>query len=346
MRFLELDHAAQLGLLDQRVRAALAERYEGLAGPGLGLSVQQYEDNAVWRADTVDGHSYVVRVSVRDGRTPAQQRAEMSWLHALAATGAVPAPTPVTTGDGDHVVALDIPGHDQPCTLAVLTWLPGTAEPPFRTPGVARAMGEVTARLHEHSATVPLDGFDRPVWDWATILDAGHALIDPGARALLGVDGVAVLRQVTDLVAPILTAGTDRGRIHGDLHRENLLALPDGGVGVIDFDDCGTGDYLLDVAGILSSIHRVCRDAPEDYAAFAGEFLTGYRAVRALPPDLTDRLDAYLVLRDGLVLNFVTAAVPTNAAVAAWGPRRITGILTDMRTYLGGQLYPGSLASL
>jgi hypothetical protein len=50
----------------------LAERFEGcLAGPNLALCVQQYEDNAVWRADTTDGHSYVVRLLVRDGRTPA-----------------------------------------------------------------------------------------------------------------------------------------------------------------------------------------------------------------------------------------------------------------------------------
>jgi len=344
--FLELDHTAQLGLLEHLARAALAEHYADLAGPGLVLAVQQYEDNAVWRADTADGRTYVVRLSVRDGRTAAQQRAEMSWLSSLAATGTVPAPVPVATTGGGHVVPVEVPGHDEPCTLAVLTWLPGAAEPPFRTPGVAQAMGAVTARLHEHSATVPLPGFDRPVWDGATVLQTGHALTDPTARALLGPDGVDVLRRVTDRVVPVLAQGTDRGRVHGDLHRENLLALPDGGVGMIDFDDCGTGPYLLDVATVLSSIHRLCRADPDTYARFAREFLTGYTSVRALPADTVDVLDAYLVLRDGFVLNFVAAAVPGNDKVADWGPRRISGILADMYAHLDGPPYPGSLRDI
>ena len=55
MLFLELDHAAQLDLLERLARAAMAEHYDDLAGPGLVLAMQQYEDNAVWRTDTVDG---------------------------------------------------------------------------------------------------------------------------------------------------------------------------------------------------------------------------------------------------------------------------------------------------
>lgn len=348
MLFLELDHAAQLNLLERLARAALAEHYADLAEPGLVLSVQQYEDNAVWRADTGDGRSYVVRLSVRDGRTPDQQRAEMRWLHSLSTAGAVPVPAPVPTASGDHVVPVEVPWHDEACTLAALTWLPGTAEPPFRERGVTRAIGEVTARLHENSATVPLADFDRPAWDGATVLERGHALTNPTARALLGADGVDLLRRITDQVMPVLARGPDldRGRIHGDLHRENLLALPDGGIGMIDFDDCGTGHYLLDVATVLSSIHRLCRDDTAAYAGVAREFLSGYADVRALPADTSDLLDAYLVLRDGFILNFVTAAIPVNDKVADWGLRRITGILADMHAYLDMAPYPGSIRGI
>lgn len=42
-----------------------------------------------------------------------------------------------------------------------------------------------------------------------------------------------------------------------------------------------------------------------------------------------------------MILNFVTAAVPVNASVAAWGPLRIAGILANMRAYLDGGPYPG-----
>lgn len=348
MHFLELDHAAQLDLLERQARTALAERYADLAEPGLALSVQQYEDNAVWRADTSDGRAYVVRLSVRDGRTADQQRSEMRWLHSLATTRAVPVPAPVPTIEGDYVVPVDVPWHQEVCTLAVLTWLPGTAEPPFREQGMATAIGEATARLHQNSTTIPLSDFDRPTWDGVSVLEEGHALTDPTAHALLGSDGLHVLRRITDHVMPALAHDPhlDRGRVHGDLHRENLLALPDGDIGMIDFDDCGTGHYLLDIATVLSSIHRLCRDDPAAYAQFAQEYLAGYADVRALPSDTVDLLDAYLVLRDGFILNFVTAAIPANDKVADWGLRRITGILADMRAYLDKATYPGSIRGI
>lgn len=346
MSFSDLDHAAQLDLLERLTRATLTEHY-GLDGPELVMEVQQYEDNAVWRATAPDGHSYVVRLSIRDGRPANQQRAEMQWLESLTCTGAVAVPGPLATSGGGYVVPLEVPGHDEPSTLALLRWLPGTAEPPFRQSGMADAMGETTARLHQNAASVPIPEFDRPVWDAQSILFEGHALTHPDARTQLGDKGLSTLREVADRIAPALAQGAreDHGRIHGDLHRENMIELPDGGVGLIDFDDCGTGHYLLDIATVLSSIHRLCRTDPDTYDSFARAYLAGYTQVRPLPDQFGDLLAPYLLLRDTFVLNFVTTAAPTNEAVATWGPGRIAGILADIRAYLDGRPYPGTLTS-
>ncbi|MEY9839594.1 phosphotransferase enzyme family protein [Streptacidiphilus sp. EB103A] len=240
--FPHLTHAAQLALLDRTTRAALTEHY-GLDGSHVLMEVQQYEDNAVWRV-TPPGHpSFAARLSVRDGRPAHQQRSEMRWLESLAQASTVAIPEPVTSSDGQYVVDVEVPGHDEPSTLAVLHWLPGTAEPPYRRPGVAEDMGSATAHLHANAAAVPMSEFDRPTWDAETILLKGHALTDPQAARQLGTEGLAALRELADRITPALAEGgqADRGRIHGDLHRENMIELPGGGVGIIDFDDCGTG---------------------------------------------------------------------------------------------------------
>ncbi|MFB7776240.1 phosphotransferase enzyme family protein [Streptomyces bauhiniae] len=342
--FAQLTHAAQLELLDTLTRAELTEHY-GLDGAAVRMDVQQYEDNAVWRITPPDAdHSFVGRLSIRDGRPAPQQRSEMRWLESLAASRTVAVPEPITTTDGQYVVPVDVPGHGEPATLALLHWLPGTAEPPYQEPNVARAMGATTAHLHHNSATVPLPGFDRPVWDAETILLDGHALTSRSGRDQLGAEGTDVLRKVTELITPALQEGSaaDRGRIHGDLHRENLIHTDDGGVGVIDFDDCGSGHYLLDIATVLSSIHRIAHEIPSTYEAFAAQFIRGYTQVRPLPVGTDRLLESYLLLRDAFILNFVTTAVPVNADVASWGPRRIAGVLGHMHAYLDGQPYPGA----
>lgn len=342
--FSDLTHNAQLDLLERLTRAALAKHYR-LDSTATEMTLQQYEDNAVWRITLPDGHSYVGRLSVRDGRPADQQRSEMRWLESLAASRTVAVPEPVTTTDGQYVVPVHVPGHDEQATLALLHWLPGTAEPPYRQPGVAQKMGRATAHLHEHAATVPLDEFNRPVWNADTILLQGHALTSQAAQEQLGAEGTAALRKVAELITPALREGDgdQDQRIHGDLHRENMIAMPDGEVGLIDFDDCGTGSFILDIATVLSSVHRTAHKEGA-YEEFARAFLDGYTQVRPLPTHFARLLEPYLLLRDVFVLNFVTAAVLVNEAVAnSWGPRRITGIVANMQAYLEGHPYPGAL---
>ncbi|WP_345045623.1 phosphotransferase enzyme family protein [Streptomyces sannanensis] len=346
MSFTSLSHTAQLELLEQLTRTTLSEHY-GLDGQAVQMQVQQYEDNAVWRVTPPGRASFVARVSVREGRPAHQQRSEMRWLESLAESRAVPVPGPVTTTDGCYVVPVDVPGHDEPCTLALLHWVPGTAEPPYRQPGVAEQMGTATAHLHQNVATVELSDFDRPVWDAETILLKGHAMNDPTAHQQLGPAGLEALRTVAERITPALQEGgpADRGRIHGDLHRENMISMPDSTtIGIIDFDDCGTGHFLLDIATVLGSVHRIARKEPGAYEHFAHAYLTGYTRVRPLPADFDRLLQPYLLLRDAFVLNFVTAAVPVNEAVAtSWGPGRIAGIVASMQDFLAGHPYPGTL---
>lgn len=288
--------------------------------------------------------SYVARLSILDGRPAGQQRSEMAWLESLAASGGVAVPGPIATTEGDHVVPITVPGHDQPATLALLHWVPGTAEPPYQRPGIAARMGAATAHLHRNAATVEIPDFDRPTWDHETIVLEGAALADPEASMNLPEHGRRTLRAVADRITHALAGRpeSEHRRIHGDLHRENMIALPTGGVGIIDFDDCGWGSPVLDIATVLSSIYRIAHTTPGAYDQFAHRFLDGYAEVFELPEDLDDLLEPYLVLRDCFVLNFVSGAL-SNASVAAWGHDRIAGILATMDAYLAGQTYPGGL---
>src|SRR5215208_7215361 len=66
------------------------------------------------------------------------------------------------------------------------------------------------------------------------------------------------------------------GLIHGDLHQENYL-FDRGQVRTIDFDDCGYGHYLYDLAVTLFNVR-----SRDDTPLLRQSFLAGYRSVRPL----------------------------------------------------------------
>lgn len=99
---------------------------------------------------------------------------------------------------------------------------------------------------------------------------------DPAAECwkLLAGQLRARFQGVEDRILGIMSADGDAGLIHADLHLGNAL-FQRGSVKLIDFDDCGTGPRVYDLAVALWEL----RDRP-DYPAFRDALLSGYRARR------------------------------------------------------------------
>ncbi|MEV0050537.1 phosphotransferase [Saccharopolyspora shandongensis] len=326
-------------------RSSQLKRLRELAFPTLerhgvetrGIRLVQYEDNAVFLVDAGSA-KYVLRMSVRHGRSPQEQRSELAWLAALASEKAVLVPK--SAGEG-WVITQALGGWPEPVTSVVFEWIPGTTAPSYSSPGVAEQLGRLTASLHDHAHRYrPPAEFARPSWNFDDVFTGGAALADPKARARLDRAELDLLGRVSAMVRdrmPDRTAA-DWGLSHADLHRGNLVRTPGGDTAVIDFDDCGWGYYALDIATVLSSVLRVC-DA-RSYGRFAAGYLGGYRAVRELPPAMA-RFDEFLVMRDVIILNFVLSSA--NEAVLSWGPGRAKGIFELMRAYAETGEYAGHL---
>jgi Ser/Thr protein kinase RdoA (MazF antagonist) len=81
------------------------------------------------------------------------------------------------------------------------------------------------------------------------------------------------------------------GLIHADLHLGNALFWR-GEVRVIDFDDCGFGYWLYDIAVALWELRY-----RNDYEDFRSALIEGYTQHRPLPGDLT-HLDDFIAARE------------------------------------------------
>jgi Ser/Thr protein kinase RdoA (MazF antagonist) len=309
--FASLTRRGQLGRLRRLGRSALAAY--GLANARLTLL--RFDYNTTFRVDARGG-PYVLRISRPRTHTREMVGSEMAWLSALRHDTDLGVPDPVASLDGSHVVVAHEPGLPEPRVCVLLRWLDGRFSDRRLMPGHLRRVGVLEARLHVHAQRwTPPSGFVRPRVD--TLSDAGkinsmaqssavarrgdHPTVEDADRArrlveaVVSTDAAMVFGRALEMVWATtrrLAEEVDAfGLIHGDLHYENFL-FHRGVVRAIDFDDCGWGFHLYDLAVTLWELEGRPR-----YNQLRDALLAAYAEERPLPRDAAIHLQALFVLR-------------------------------------------------
>ncbi len=162
------------------------------------------------------------------------------WLTHLAriARGCAPVPVAIVT----------VPSG----VLQFVSWLPGT---PFNpSDSTACALGQLVATLHQAAGSfMPSPAFQRhmvpeqfgPAWLWEDSLPDFES---HGAerRDLALLEAACASRE--DVMQLLANFEGIRSIVHYDLHAGNLLTLPDGSVGVVDWEDSAWGYRAMDLA--------------------------------------------------------------------------------------------------
>jgi len=158
------------------------------------------------------------------------------------------------------------------------------------------------------SATTAGDG-DQPTQD-----DGDRALQLVGALISTG-DAALCARALEVVWATTRTLAEEAGAfglIHGDLHYENVL-FHRGEAQAIDFDDCGWGFHLYDLAVILCELEGRPR-----YAELRDALVDAYAQIRRLPEDHAIHLRALFVLRRMQILMWVLQSRDQAAFRDTW----------------------------
>jgi Ser/Thr protein kinase RdoA (MazF antagonist) len=304
------------------VRRAQLSRLRVLAVNALGayqlgpcrIKLVQHAENTTYLVDT-DADRYVLRIHRPPLRTMRTVDSELRWLEALSAQTDLAIPRPGATRSGELEVPASSSGVPDGRICVLFGWLPGRFLDAQLRPGHLRQAGVLAARLQEHARgwAKPAD-FRRP--RQGLITEAARAAESYGVsereartaptvagdseRAcaeLAAVVGEEATRPVRQLCAAIndhraeLGTGPDvYGLQHGDLHQENYL-FKDGRIGVIDFDDCGFGWYIDDLAVCASEIQ-----GRPDTADLIGALLQGYHQATGVTLDRS-ALDLHVKFR-------------------------------------------------
>ena len=301
---------AQVGRLRRVAQAALG-RYPLPVGR---LTFLTHGENTTFRHDSTAG-KHLVRVHRphRHGRnvsSAAAIRSELAWLRALREDTDLAVPDPLAALDGAPTVEASAVGETRICS--VLRWMEGRIREASAHPVHLRRLGDAMARLHDQAdAWTPPPDFVRIRWDHETFFGDIMVYGETPARdcwALLPAEVRTRFEAVEARMAEITPVVGGVGLIHADLHLGNALFYR-GDVRLIDFDDCGTGDRLYEIAVALWEL----RDRP-DYASFRDALVSGYRAWRDID---VIHLDDFIALRQVAFDLWYTGMAQVNPAFAA-----------------------------
>ena len=288
--------------------ARLALPHWGL--DGADLDVIKHRENTVFKVTAADGRCFVLRVHRRGNNSDAAVQSELVWMGALRDAG-IAAPAVVQASNGNLFVHVGEASDSRQCDL--LEWLPGNlfndlgrVEKGMRVEFCDRfnRLGALAARVHNQSAKWQKPaGFERRSWDEGGLLGESpvmgrfweHTAITPSqnreimkARLVLG-----------GFLKKFGKTPENYGLIHADFLPENIL-VHDGELSLIDFDDCGFGWYLFEMA--TSLFPQINQPFFDDLVA---AYTEGYRSERKMSDADLEAFPAFLMIRGFTYLGWL-----------------------------------------
>lgn len=314
------DLSRRARLVRFRELAKIALQAYGLQGAQ--LTFLQYGENVIYRVDLpgrsprADQNSpfhpnrCLLRLHAWDNLP--YINSEMIWLDALVHQAGIIVPDPIRTLDGEFVVKVASHEVPQGRCVTLLGWLDGRKMEKGIRAKHLKALGRLMAQLHNFSATWQIpEGFSRPTWDWEAQL--GGSLFNVNLEELVRTitqrfqePFEVVSRQAKQAMAELGTGSDAFGLIHADIYPENIL-FKAGQPYLIDFEDCGFGHWIWDIAVAL------CTWAwKENWGVMRDAFYNGYVEVRPLPDDQWGMLDLFIATQYATMLLWASAFLKSD----------------------------------
>ena len=231
---------------------------------------------------------------------------EMTWLAALSKEAGLPVPAPVPNQDGELLTKVVTEGIPEGRIVSMMRWIDGRKPGHISKPEQFFSWGRLVAQLHAFAASWQLpDGFERYIWDWEGLL--GKRYLGEGVHGLVNQmpehlqEPFQIVSAEVKSVMQLLGNGRDvYGLVHGDMYPDNIL-VKGADIRIIDFEDCGFGYWLWDIAIALEN-----HPWTELWYQQRDAFLEGYTQVHPLPDSQLQHLDLFLAVDYATVLIWAT----------------------------------------
>jgi Ser/Thr protein kinase RdoA (MazF antagonist) len=223
------------------------------------LNIVQHEhlrtsENVVVKLISETGQPYALRIRKIIGTYQEQIMSELVILRDFAEFAHADVPAPLLTRAGELFCIVRV--GDETYMCIIFYWVPGVHvaghDITFQQMGF---MAYSVAQLHSFALQYKSPaGLVRPVYDENWFFGTKSWTTTPDFVSRFNPDDAVYLRSVNDTIRSYLRTyprnPSTFGLIHYDLHVGNFL-FHESGANMIDFDECGFGYYLFDLAHIL-----------------------------------------------------------------------------------------------
>lgn len=251
----------------------------------------------------------VLRISRPGYHTLAELDAELEWLKEIKNYTPLVVADPIRGKNGFYVQVISSWMIDSTYACVMYEFLEGAAPDEEDQGEIIKhfmTLGETTAYLHRQAKMWKYAGsLNRFTWDYESMIGekgkwgSWQAAVDltPEVRGLLERTSQVIKRRLSSYGM----AKEKFGLIHADLRLANLLVEGEQ-IKVIDFDDCGFGWFMHDLAASVSFIETK-PITPDLIAAW----LEGYTQVERLRQEDISEVDTFVMQRRLQLLAWIAS---------------------------------------
>lgn len=258
-----------------------------------------YSSNAVFHVETAT-KQLILRLHAPGRVAEGKLRAELTWLRAIRERTTLLAPYPVHFANGRFyaVFSPSILSSTDKIYCVLFERLAGESKSAAALSLTdLRQTGEYLGKLHRDGQFNPPRDFDRHRLDFDGLFGAGSPYHVASENEVLTQEQRNVFQAVKERVRQAMACldrrGDRFGLIHADLLAKNMV-FDNGSVGALDFEYCGWGYFLYDLAPLLWQLKG---DRNADYSQLQEGFWAAYVSVRKAAADERRHLETLIAAR-------------------------------------------------
>ncbi len=224
-------------------------------------------------------NKFVLRIHRSGYHNEQAIRVELQWLLSISKETNLIVPVPVAGKDGEilYPIFTDEVRETRSCVL--FGWIEGQFYDKRLTASSMFKVGKLSAQLQSNGKSFPSsDKSLRPKWN-AEGLIGKEAIMGAIPDVLEKKDKQIVKRAKEKIVNDTHSIENDPkrfGLIHADLHPGNYM-FHKGEIRAIDFDDCGLGYYMYDLAVTIDALTGL-----PDFEKLSESTIEGYNSICAI----------------------------------------------------------------